>query len=489
MWLPTNQSVYQNYSNANQTNFRKAFLHDRCRTSVGAGSANGDQFGTSTQAITNVVGTTITGGMNVTFKIDLGSLSKSTLVNAGSSNQNYLIWITPQSSIVTALEDSDRTAVICDVNKAFVNTDDPTLLTVKGGNILFYNYPDTYANPFTNYTGFVGTYGLAKTDLLVNYGCNVTSMQTDIIVEVFEPAIAAHALKIVDSFTLVTWANDTSSYYDGNISQINIDQTNSFNLPANDPYLTQSIQRYSALDTSTQYALEVLYPFQIGYQWWQNVNTFAPMFLKYHTQYWPIYTQGYTGENKRNTVWTDTMQSRIRLRQTWNVLNTSTGVTTQFVQYAHINAYDSSIQEPDSYTITTTDVYGNDLGGIFASDLPTQVQVVFNGQNLLPKGSNETAIGSISINYTTSSGIVFDTITTLDSEPETPTSLWNVPLLSYISDTQVVLIGTINLQNAPGAVSNISVLASLTFSESPGNRVTDSGVQRITDDGVNRIVD
>ena len=485
MWLPTNQGAYQNYSNADQTNFRTAFLHDRCKTHIGASSSNGDMFGTPTQAIQNVTGTTISGGARISFQINLGTLSKSTFTE---SNKDYLIWITPQSSTVTALEDSDRTAVICDVNKATLNTDDATLLTIiNGGNINFYNYPDTYVNPFSSYTGFIGTYGLAKIDFLVKYGCNILSMETDIIVEVYD-----YTTGIVQStFTLASWTNDTSGFYDGNISQISINQTNNLSLSTEDTYTIQSINRYNTLDTSTQYALEILYPFQIGYQWWQNVNTFAPMFFKYHTQYWPVYSQGYAGNNPSLTLWKGNLKSRIKLRQTWNILDTTTDITTTFIQYGDINAFDSGKQLPSNdYTVTTTDIYGNDLDGIFASDVPTQVQVVYTGSNLTgPVGS--TLIGSITVNYTNGTSTVFDTLTTLDSAPETSNSLWNVPLLISVTTNQVILIGTINLQNSSSPVSNITVNSSLTYSEGvsgSSNLVTDSGDPIVTDGGNNIVV-
>ena len=478
MWLPTNQGAYQNYSNPDQTNFRQAFLHDRCRTHVGAGSANGDQFGTPIQAITNVVGTTITGGMNVTFKIDLGSLSKSTLTNA---NRDYLIWITPQSSVVTNLGDADRTAVMCDVNTGFINTDDSTLLSVIGSDLNFYQYPDTYV-AYDSFTGFPGQYGLMKCDFLVKNGCVVENMSTNIIVEIVNRSDGS----VAQSFPLTSFSNATNGYFDGNITQININQTQNFDLPAGSVYNTYSINRYPTLDTSTEYALEILYGFQIGYNWQQNLTQSAPMFLTYHTQYWPMYTQGYVNGNSSKSLWTSTQYSRIRMQQVWNVLDPATGNTTEFIQYGNIYAIDTI--KGTNTTIDTQDGFGNSLQGQFANDSPTTIQAIVSGSSQ-PSGS--TLEASITVSYNNGSGIVYDTLTSLDSGPETPTSLWTgILIVSQLDPTTVFISGVIDLSQSSFPVTNITVTATVWYvpgSTSDTYIVTDGGTN-ISDDSGNLFI-
>ena len=476
MWLPTNQGAYQNYSNADQTNFRQAFLHDRCRTSVGASSANGDQYGTPIQALTNVRATTFTGGMNVKFTINLGSLTKSTLTN---NNRNYLIWITPQSSTVTNLADSDRTAVLCDVNTAFINTDDATLLSVINGNLNFYQYPDTYV-AYDSFTGFLGQYGLMKCDFLVKNGCIVQNMSTNIIVEIVNRADGS----VASSFPLTSFSNATNGYFDGNITQININQAQNFNLPAGSVYNTFSINRYSTLDTSTQYALEILCGFQIGNNYNQNLTQFAPMFLTSHTQYWPVYTQGYVNSNPAKSLWTATQYSRIRMQQVWNVLDPSTGNTTEFIQYGNIFAIDTT---RTNVITDTQDGYGNSLQGQFANDAPTTIQAVAIGSSQ-PAGS--TLEASVTVTYNNGSSIVNDTLSTLDSGPETPTSLWTGVLTAVqVSPDDVYISGIIDLSQATFPVTNIIVTVNIWYV--PGgssNYIVIDGGTNISDDSGNLFI-
>lgn len=479
MWLPTNPGEYQNYTNANQATFREVFLHDRCFTSVGAGAANGDQFGTGLQAITNVTTSAHTGGVKVNFKIDLGAFSKSTLENVDVSNRNYLIWITPQSPLSTALDNTDRTAVIADVNLATYNTDDSSLMTAS---TVFYTYPQTYTNSTTDFSAYIGQYGLATTQFAVKIGSIVESMINEVIVEVYDSVSGI----VQDTFPLESWSNTTNDTFDGNISQINIVTSRGFSLDINNPYNIRSIVRAPQLDTTTFYALTTQYPFQIGYQYWLTLPAFDPMFVRYHTQYWPVYTQGFAGNNPTKSFWTGTLKSRIRYRQTWNILDPSTGITTQFLQYSDINAYDQGRNGGAQVDIETSDVYGNSLNGVLASDIPTTIQVTYTGNFTPPVGA--TIQGSITVSYNNGNTLIFDTLSTLDIIQETPNSLWNVPLLITTDPTSVTLIGTINLQNSPIPATNVIIYSNVWYTLD-NNLVTDLQDPFITDAGDNIVVD
>lgn len=476
-WLPVNPGSYQNFSHEDEITYRAAFIHDRCRTYIGNVPSNGDMFGTSLQVLQNVFTTPLLGGIQVNFQVNFGSLAKSTFTN---SNRNYMIWITPQSPYVNILEDTDRTAVIADVNVATINTDDSTQLSIIGGQLNFYQYPDTYI-AYSSFAGFPGQYGLMKCDFLVPLGSIVQSMQTNIIVQTFNPSTPTIT---VSSFVLDSFSSNTSSFFDGNITQVSINQSRNFNLPTGTLYNTASINRYPTLDVSGHYALEILYGFQIGYQYWQNVSPFDPMFLTYHTQYWPVYTQGYANGKTTKSVWTSTQHSRIVMQQIWNILNPATGITTQFIQYANIYANDQI--KGTNTVIDTQDGFGNSLNGLFANDAPTTIQAIVSGSTQ-PAGS--TLEASITVTYNNGSGIVYDTLSTLDSGPETSTSLWTGVLTAIQYDANdVIITGVIDLSQATFPVSNVSVTATVWYV--PGGStfiITDGGIN-ISDDSGNLFI-
>lgn len=488
MYLPTNASTYQGYSQGNQADFRQVFLHDRCKTNVGAGSKNGDQYGTSVQALKSVVGTAIdSNNFQVSFKINLGSLTKQAFKNqplpsTSTSNTiygNYLIWISPQSADCTSIDASDRSSVIVDVNSGFANLDDPSLLTVIGGNTNYFKYPDTYINALTSYRGFIGEYGLLRNKFTVKPNCVIENVSVITEVQVLKKADNS----IISTLQLENWSKSTSQFYNGVFTDINILENIGYSLPSGDLRNTRSVSRTQKADPTGQYSYEIVYGFQIGYQYWQNIIDFPQELDQFHGQYWAYYTQQGVLTDKRVNWQTlnPTLKLQIVHKIVWAVTDNSTGNTTEFIQYSNIYAYDrTQNQSGNSIDIDTQDDLGQSLNGGIASDIPTVVVASLKGNFNTPYGQ-QAPIGELVAFYTDGNKSVYDLITTLDSEPETINSIWtSVPILLFNSDNT---IGTMQAaMDASGKnIKNIIIYAKLTYQTDDGLVTDTTNIQLQTD--------
>ncbi len=503
MWLPTNISKYQGYSQNNQADFRQVFLHDRCKSSVGAASKNGDQYGTSVQALKSVVGTAIdANNFKVEFTIDLGSLSQSTFEADGTQNRNYLIWITPQSPDSTSIDEANRSAVLCDVNQAFLDTDDATLLTVTTGGTTdthYFKYPDTYINPTTDFKGFVGEYGLLRNNFKVKTGCVIenVSVTTQVLV------LNKETLDIVETMTLNNWTKQTGQYFNGTFTDFSLKDSNGYALPSGDVRNIRQVKRTPNMDVSGYYTYEINFGFQLGFQYWQNIVEFPDALSAFHNQYWAVYTQQGKGAvsnaRKKSQDWivvTPTRLLQIVHKIVWNIRDTSTaasigalgggsgeGIVTEFIQYSPVYAYDNiSNISGNLIRIDTQNELGESLGGIVAKDSPTVVVATLSGNFTIPADSTE-AIGELAAYYSDGNNNIYDAINTLDTDIETPNSAWTeLPILIWDADmANGLLMAKLDLSGKPNAVRNIILYAKISYKTDQGLVTSTSQVQ-ITDD-------
>ncbi len=477
MWLPTDSAKYQGYSQPNQADFREVFLHDRAKTTIGAGAVNGDQFGTSLQAITNFTATAISSArFRIDFTIDLGSLSKSTLENDGVNNRNYLIWLTPQSSDCTKLENSDRSAILIDVNQAFLDTDDPTLLTIITDGTTdthYHRYPDTTTNPVTNFSAFITEYGLLKNQFKIKPDCILQDISVYTVVQIISDDIYDDT--VFSEFAIDQWVNNTSGFWDGTENNITINQTRGFDLPAGSQYNVASINARPDLIVDGKLVYEIIYGFQLGYQYWQQLSNFPEYVNNYPTQYYAAYTVGTTSRGvapKQPWVSINPPGKRTVTKHkiVWNVTDTNTGIITEFIHYSDIAAYDeqSKVSDINTVTIGTQDDYGSNLNGIVATDVPTNITAQIHGNLDIPAGYS-SVIGELAVSYQVGNKTIFDRITTLDNSPETANSLWTTKLTMTITATvtptvsNAILFATFDASQSDLPITNVRIYAKISF--------------------------
>lgn len=469
---PTNTTEYQNYSSANQLNFREVFLHDRAVNQAAQPAVNGDQYGTGYQAITDCSAVANAGNIEISFKINLGATSQSVFENA-TAGRNYLIWVTPQNSNVVEMVASNRSAILGDVNEAVTDTDDDTLLEIVTNgqpDVYFYkcdNCDDSAdlasLTPETGFNDYVGGYGINWTQFKVKSGCVINSIKTSFEVQV---TVAATS-ELLGSFPLEEWNLDTSSFWDGNINQINVDQPRNFPLATEDLRNTRKIIRNTNIDGGGYYGYDMIYGFQMGYQYWQNLVNYYKVFNRYHTNYWAVYSQGYVGKTTDpgyTRIVPVTQTTKIYFKIEWEVLDNTTEVVTTFTHYANVYCYDEN-GNTSGWTLTqdTTDKFGNSLSGVIQQDEPTTVVVSISGGSLAtPVGY--TAVGELIAYYTSGGQEVFDRIASDDAGVREG-SIWEELPSLLIDTTNNVgkIVADLDPNNLEVPVENIRIYGKLTF--------------------------
>jgi len=468
MGLPVNQGATQGYQFINQETYRTVLLHDRCSKVISDGSTNGDMFGNPTQAITNVTSTRVsTSIIKISFTINLGYLSQETLANlVGFNAAYYAIWVTPQYHSVTTIKNSLRSAILCDVNTAFVNTDDATLLVIDTSNTTDIHFFDTETNEITDnattdFKGFSGGYGIARCDFKVKSGCTIQSVSCGFVVEIYEPNDYYYLSEIVDSFPIEQWNKTTGSMFNKTINEISITEQRNFPLPANDLRNQRSIKRYTELDGDGFYGYEILYGFQLDYKWWIPIQT-SQVFELFPASYWALFTQGYTSINTGTRAIADGYGCSIVYQIVWNILNNTTGITTQFIQKSNISVYDDGGNANGSTcVISTIDNEGNGLSETIPSDIPFIIEAVFNN----PEGFNpDTVKIEIILFYNNGTQNIYDRITNLDNSSETSTSYLSYPLAYALTNSNETCTAIVNCDISESLIplKNLNIFAKIT---------------------------
>lgn len=473
MYLPNNPAEYSGYSAAKQGTFRQVFLHDRATQIITGASTNGDKFGTSTQAITNLTSALVGGRLVLTFQINLGSLSKSTFSGAAEQDRNYLIWVTPQNHNCTKMTNANRSAIIGDVNLAKTNTDDATLLSVvtnSQSDVYFYRC-DTCSQisdlsaktPETSFNGYVGDYGISYLQFKVKKNYEILSINTS-----FEVQVANAVTTVIQgTFPIEQWNNDTTGYWDGNVNQIQINQTRGFPLASNDLRNIRSINRHPSLDDATYYYYDMVYGFQLGYQYWQNITDYYKVFDRYHTNYWSVYSQGYAGLTSDPNfvrIVPTTQTTKIKFKIVWEVVDTATNITTEFIRYCDVFCYDENGNAATfTMSVDTTDQWGNSLFGVIAEDQPTTVECQISAASLATPGGY-TAVGELVAYYTIGSKEIYDRVASDDSGV-IQGSIWTaVPLLQIDTTNNVgSIVGYADASKLTFPIKNLRIYSKLQF--------------------------
>jgi hypothetical protein len=266
---------------------------------------------------------------------------------------------------------------------------------------------------------------------------------------------------VVGSFPLEQWKNNTSKYYDGKVTQINLSTFNNYNIDNKDIRQYRSIARDKVNDTGNYSAFNMSYGFQVGYKWWENLSQYDVLFNNYHTNYWPAYTQNAT-EGTTQSILPVGYTSKIKNIIEFNIRNNTNGYITQFERVSDFQAIDSTYNGlTNSVTIITNDEYGNDLGGLIATDTVTYVTAIFSGNLALPLGAT-SAVGELMLYYNNGNNI-YDKINTLDIKPETDYSVWvgKLNMTTMIDYSQVIIQGVVDLTGSQ--VKSTKLYTKLTY--------------------------
>lgn len=418
--IPNNDVNYSGYQNKNQHNFRQSFYYDRCYNNVGGGPVDGDMYGTDIQAIARCTSSAVTDMLTITFDLDLGLNTQAFL----ALNPYYMIWVTPQDYLCDTSTNADRSAILCDVNKAFTNTDDATLLQFYGwpDNVMFDSQGETFK---TSYIGLLGEYGRASCKFQVKENCIIKKINTSIIIK-------AYGIGLPDViFPIEQWNNETEQFWNGKLTDINILNKRNFDIVTANIFNERNIIRQSSDDIPGYYSYLLQYGFQVGYQFWQNLLDIPNMYLSYSNNYWPVYSQG-SVENGPYLLGDYNTEAYFKIY--WEIYDNATGNTTEFENLATLSFYDSLNNFATcSGSNNTYDYNGNDLQGGFLLDNQTSVVSFFESVGSVDIiGTTATSVDMI-LYYEYENRSVWDVINTNDSSAKENSAWVNVPTLVYTS--------------------------------------------------------
>jgi hypothetical protein len=449
-WLPTDAGKYLGYSDRNQQNFRYVFLYDRAYQTVNGAPVNGDMFGTGIQCITNLSSIYLTDILTITFDADLGGLTTRMLKEI----PYYMIWVTPQDKDVTALSESDRSAILCDVNAATENTDDKTLLQfyTPTDNVVFYSENDSDKS---DYLGLIGEYGFANCLFQVKENCILNKVNVSIVVQSSSPYDTQ-----TYEFPIEQWNNNTAEYWNGKLTDINIEQIIGFDLPNASLENQRFIIRKPGDDIAGFYSYRLGFGFQVGYQFWQNIVDYPAQYLAYHNNYWAMYTQG---QIEYGNYLLGDYTTAVKFKMYFEILDNNTGIITEFIHYANMTLYDGLNNFSDyggrNYTMDYT---GNDLNGGVLLDAPTYINSFFESKlSLNPIGSGSPVIEMIAY-YELGNKTYFDKIRSDDTQPADGSAWSVIPALSVMT-YQVSGTSTLDFTNFQTKPKNIRLYSKIYY--------------------------
>ena len=449
-WLPTNAVNYTGYSGNNQEDYRRCFLYDRAYTKVTASSVPGDMYGKNIQAIDKLTSSYTGTLLDISFNINLGTLTKEML----KQTPNYMIWVTPEDETITDLEDADRSAILCDVNKAFENTDDSTLIKFGGlvDNVEFYSQNESSKS---DYVGLLGEYGFALSYFSVKENCIIKKINVSIVAQSSSPYDATNY-----EFPLEEWNNNTAEYWDGKLTDIEISEIRGFDLPFTDFPNKRYITRRPIADSPGFYAYGIGYGFQVGYQFWQNIVDYPAQYLAYHNNYWAIYTQG---QVEFGNYLLGDYNTSVKFKIYFEILDNTTGITTEFINYADMKFYDglNNFSDYEGKNLTL-DYTGNDLNGGVLLDAPTTVTAFIESKLMLTPLNSGTPFFEMVIYYELGNKSYYDKIMTNDSVPQ-PGSAWTAVPTLVVTTYQVSATANVDFSSFEVKPKNIRLYSKLYY--------------------------
>lgn len=261
---PFDATEYQN----NTKTLDQNFTFDTALNTVGSAAVNGDTYGTIWQVLKDVSATFTNSGqivINAKFAFDANVLNEI----SGSDEFRYIIWVSVQNhTLVTG--NSDRVALLADINTFFVDASDPGLVD---GSTLFVAHPYTDAD----------IHGTTKLSVKVEdevcaysrFWIDKLGRESDTIVitSVISKIVARNSND--DEFTLDSYSLNMSNMpiYGGN-QYVNELTPRAFHI-AESIRKDIKVVRRTDLDNSSKYYYDVQFPFMVRWEDWilkNNVN-------------------------------------------------------------------------------------------------------------------------------------------------------------------------------------------------------------------------
>ena len=262
---PFDATEYQN----NTKTLDQNFTFDTALNTVGSAAVNGDTYGTIWQVLKDVSATFTNSGqivINAKFAFDANVLNEI----SASDEFRYIIWVSVQNhTLVTG--NSDRVALLADIDTFYVNAEDPGLVD---GSTLFVAHPYTDAD----------IYGTTKLSIKVEdevcafsrFWVDKNGRESDVIVITSVTAkMYANNPTTGDDFTLDSYSLNMSNMpiYGGN-QYVNEVTPRNFHIQESIRKDIKVVRR-TDLDNAGKYYYDVQFPFMVRWEDWiakNNVN-------------------------------------------------------------------------------------------------------------------------------------------------------------------------------------------------------------------------
>lgn len=262
---PFDATEYQN----NTKTLDQNFTFDTALNTVGSAAVNGDTYGTIWQVLKDVSATFTNSGqivINAKFAFDANVLNEI----SASDEFRYIIWVSVQNhTLVTG--NSDRVALLADINSFYVDASDPGLVE---GSTLFVAHPYTDAE----------IYGTTKLSIKVEdevcafsrFWVDKNGRESDTIVITSVTAkMYANNPTTGDEFTLDSYSLNMSNMpiYGGN-QYVNEVTPRNFHIQESIRKDIKVVRR-TDLDNAGKYYYDVQFPFMVRWEDWiakNNVN-------------------------------------------------------------------------------------------------------------------------------------------------------------------------------------------------------------------------
>lgn len=267
-YLPDDEADYQE-NGFDQT---RNFLFDSLDNVIGAGSANGTNFGTDLQVIKTVTSTfTSSSEIKITVVIDTGT-DADAIIQAGDLDQ-YQIWLITENHANSA-ETSDKVNLLVQVNSFFTQLTTANL--IEGDDILYLQHPFVdFPDTIKAFELFLYTVDdvVAWHKFHINFATHPASEGIKII-SVNSKILMRDDLGVEADFLLETFQFGTAGFpiVAGQAQDIDFTQDRVFKIP--DGVRKEiSLQRDFASDVADDLFFDYKYPFMKRWEFWKALTT------------------------------------------------------------------------------------------------------------------------------------------------------------------------------------------------------------------------
>lgn len=382
MWLPQDESFYVD----KRTDWKKNFIFERATPlmSVG-GTVQGENASGDYHFLKNVTATRISDNeCRVNFTVEYSDTIIEFFDARDENDRNYLMWVTTEQGLLASPLNGDRTAILCEVDLATCDKDDPTLFQIIDN--VFYEYPECSGIGYSEVKGYARDTWLNVCQFWFKKGA--TAKTLSVVVDIVDAAYTGAGQQqqqdqrtILEQYTIDLTAFPKNCE---DIQEIDLVDLNNYRArPTRDcnDLDRVRVRRMPYLDIHGYAAYEIQYPFKIRWEEWITVFP-ASICYPNPTQNW----EGYIGAGQ---------QQQQQIRHVIEAAVEQDGHTTEFQHISNITIKqpcdDAIAKEIKTYLADGT----TEIDDLIAQDQNTIIEVTFKGEFANYPASELYAIGFV----------------------------------------------------------------------------------------------